>query len=465
MAELLSAWWPAAYETAGLRKADRRGCRYSPYIPDPLSSRDFDLDGQTAADVAYAERAIASLDHRAVALVDTETIARLLLRAEAVASSEIEGLIVGPRRLLEFDALREDRSGSAPGDEAAMVRRRTRDVTADEVLANIDAMAYATQAFAPDDDIRVEHLLEMHRRLLQGSWLDKHAGTVRSVQNWIGGSNYNPCSAAFVPPPPEYVEPLLQDLCEFCNEERLPAVAQAAIAHAQFELIHPFVDGNGRVGRALIHMVLRKRGLARRIVPPVSLILATHSNQYVDALKSTRYTGDAGAAEAKRASNPWIALFASACTRAVRDSEIFEDRIADLQRSWRERVGPARAHSAVLAVLGIVPGAPILTVKTAAALSRRSAPAVNAAVARLLDAGVLRQTRAQERNRVFEAPEVIEAFISLERGLASPVGDTGVSPPVRPVPARPVARMSPASDRDGATAPEDRGGAFRNRQP
>ena len=108
----------------------------------------------------------------------------------------------------------------------------------------------------------------MHERLLAGTRLERYAGRLRAVQNWIGGSSFNPCSAAFVPPPPEHVRALMADLCEFCNQDTLPAVAQAAMAHAQFETIHPFVDGNGRTGRALIHVILRRRGLAPRLVPP-----------------------------------------------------------------------------------------------------------------------------------------------------------------------------------------------------
>ena len=122
------------------------------------------------------------------------------------------------------------------------------DVTAAEVLANIDAMSAAILSIGPGDPITVEDLLRFHRRLLAGTRLDAHAGVIRSEQNWIGGSGYNPCSAAFVPPPPELVRDLLEDLCAFCNSDAAPAVAQAAIAHAQFETIHPFADGNGRTG-------------------------------------------------------------------------------------------------------------------------------------------------------------------------------------------------------------------------
>src|SRR5665811_1420877 len=116
-------------------------------------------------------------------------------------------------------------------------------------------------------------------------------GRFRSEQNWIGGSAFNPCSAEYVPPPHELVPDLVADLCEFCNDDSLPAVAQAAIAHAQFETIHPFVDGNGRMGRALLHLVLRRRGLAPRILPPISLILATWSRDYIGGLTGARYDG------------------------------------------------------------------------------------------------------------------------------------------------------------------------------
>lgn len=105
---------------------------------------------------------------------------------------------------------------------------------------------------------------------------ENHGGRLRTLQNWIGGSAYNPCSAEFVPPPPEAVSGLLDDLVAFCNDDALPALAQAAIAHAQFET-HFFVDGNRRTGRVLIHLVLRRRGLGLRVLAPVSLVLATWS--------------------------------------------------------------------------------------------------------------------------------------------------------------------------------------------
>lgn len=408
---------------AGLPRRDRQSCHYDAYVPDPLRDRAITLEGAVAADVADAENAITRLNAEASTLVDTEALARLLLRAESVASSKIEGLEVGGRRLLRAEAAR------AMGEE-------TSDVTADEVLGNIDAMVWAVQTAVEAPAITADHLLEVQRRLLVGTRLEEHAGRFRTEQNWIGGSSYNPCSAAFVPPPPELIEKLVADLCAFSSNDDLPAVAQAAIAHAQFETIHPFVDGNGRTGRALIHMVLRRRGLAPRVLPPVSLVLATWARDYVAGLTATRYIGASSSPEAHQGINQWVGTFAAACTRAVNDAGDFERRTRELQAAWRERVGSVRANSAADLLIRALPGAPIVTVNSAAELIDRTFQATNGAIDRLVDAGVLSQINVGRRNRAFEAPDLIEAFTDLERQLASPGDNTLVSAPKRPVPRR-----------------------------
>ena len=419
MARLEVRRW--ADDAAGQTRRDRLPCDYEVYIPDPLVGRRFVLDGDVAADVADAEAALVRLDAAAGALADTEALARLLLRAEAVASSRIEGLEVGGRRLLRAQAARQ--LGEEP-----------RDVTAVEVLGNIEAMAWAVEAVPPGGAISVEIVLEAHRRLLADTRLAEHGGRIRTVQNWIGGSGYNPCAAAFVPPPHELVGDLLSDLTEFCNDDSLPAVAQAAIAHAQFETIHPFVDGNGRTGRALIHLVLRRRGLAPRILPPVSLILATWPRDYVGGLTGTRYEGAPDSEEAHAGANRWIALFASACRRAAEDAGRFEEQVRVLEDSWRERLGSVRRGSAADLLLQALPGAPLLTTTTASDLIGRSFQATSQAIDRLVDADILKQVTVGRRNRAFEAPELIEAFTALERQLASPEGDTLASEPARRVP-------------------------------
>jgi len=409
---------------SGPSRKDNRGCEYEAYVPDHLVGRSFTFDGEVVADLADAEAAIARLNVEAMSLVDTEALARILLRAESVASSRIEGLEIGARRLLRAEAAR------VLGDDPS-------DVTAVEVLGNIDAMVFAIEHIDAGDPITVDLVLEVHRRLLAKTRLEEYGGKFRDQQNWIGGSAYNPCTAAFVPPPREFVADLIDDLVAFSNSDSLPAVAQAAIAHAQFETIHPFVDGNGRTGRALIHLIFRRRGVAPRILPPVSLILATWAQDYVGGLAGTRYKGPATSKEATEGINLWIGRFATACRRAVDDAASFEQSARAIETTWRERLGRVRTRSAADLLLGVLVGAPVVTVNSAAEMIGRSFIQTNEAIVRLVEAGILKQVTVGRRNRAFEAPEIIEAFTALERQLASPAGDTRTSEPTRRVPRRP----------------------------
>ena len=419
MSRVIRRRWTS--DLAAPSRRDRQPCEYEAYVPDLLVGRRISLDGEVAADVADAEAAITRLNLEATVLVDTEALARLLLRAESVASSRIEGLEVGPRRLLRAEVARE--LGEEPSD-----------VTAIEVLGNIDAMASTVQSLGAGDPITVERILDFHRRLLVGTRLDEYADRTRTKQNWIGGRDYNPCSAEYVPPPPELVDNLLADLCAFCNDDSLPAVVQAALAHAQFETIHPFADGNGRTGRALIHLILRRRGLAQHVLLPVSLILATWARDYVEGLTATRYRGPATSKQARDGINLWMGRFAGACRRAVDDALSFEARAQEINTQWRRQLGTIRAKSATDLLLSALIGAPVLTVNSAAALIGRSFPQTNVAIQRLAEAGILAQVNVGRRNRAFEAADVIGGFMDLERQLASPVGDTVVAPPSRRVP-------------------------------
>jgi len=423
MAANQERFWEGLGREAGLSRRARKGCFYKVYLPDALMGRAFLFGGEETADISDAERAITSLEARSRALVDTEALARLLLRAESVASSKIEGLVIGARRLLQADAARES------GEVAS-------DVTAAEVLGNIDAMSYGAQAVQDANPIDLQLILETHRRLLINTSLAPFAGKLREQQNWIGGNSHNPCTAVFVPPPHEMVRLLLEDLCAFCNDDSLPPVAQAAIAHAQFETIHPFIDGNGRVGRALIHMVFRRRGLTHRVSPPVSLILATRAQDYIDGLTSTRYLGDPNSQEALAATNQWIGTFSAACERAAKDAMAFELRIKEIQESWRKRVGALRSDSAALRLITVLPGAPVITLASASKMIGRSLRATIEAMQRLTEASVVFEAKTgRQRKQVFEAHEVIDLFSAFERQLASPVGNTSIGSPVRPVPA------------------------------
>jgi len=426
LAHTVSALWVGS-RVPGVPRAERRSCRYQAYIPDPLEHHEIVLPADVAADVSDAERAIQRLNAGGPVLTSLEALARLLLRAEAVASSRIEGLEVSERRLMRAEIAR---AIGAP----------VSDNTAEAVLGNIEAMALAVDELATREVLTIEDVLAVHRALMSHTDQRDSGGEVRTTQNWIGGNDYNPCAAAFVPPPAEHVGPLLDDLVAFMNTDRYPPLVQGAIVHAQFETIHPFADGNGRTGRALIHIVLRRRGLAPRYVPPISLVLATRSRDYIQGLTAYRYSGAPEGAQAQAGMAEWNRIFAAAAARAAADAERFGEQIDALVGTWREQARPIRANSAADLLLRALPSAPVITVETAAKLVGRSVQAANHAVEHLTNAGVLLPTRNVRRNRVFEAAGLLDALVSFERALASPAGDTRAEPPVRHVPHRPARR-------------------------
>ena len=424
MAYFQDCFWEPTGAGIGASRIERLGGRYQAYVPDALVGRAFTFAGTTAADIADAERASAALDTSAVMLADTEAIARVLLRAESVASSRIEGLTVGARRLLNADMALQ--SGVAQTD-----------VTAGEVLANISTMSFALHSVESGREISSSDLLEAHRLLLEPTRLSEYGGRLRNMQNWIGGNAFNPCNAVFVPPPPDLVPQLFEDLCAFANQDDLPAVAQAAIAHAQFETIHPFVDGNGRVGRVLIHMILGRRGLTTRVALPVSLVLATRTNAYIAGLIATRYVGQSDSAQAVSGLNEWIGTFAAGCAQAAHQAIEFEQRIVQLQGRWRERVGPLRSDAAALKMIQVLPGMPVITAAIVSKAIGRGLRSTLDGIEQLESSGILRAVHAnRQRKQVYEAHEAIDMFTDLERLMASPVGDTRIDLPARSAPDR-----------------------------
>ncbi|MGK2886919.1 MAG: Fic family protein [Rhodococcus sp. (in: high G+C Gram-positive bacteria)] len=411
-----------------MSRRDREGCEFDAYIPDPLAGWDLALPADLVADLTDAEAAIRQLNTSATSHVSLEGLARFLLRAESVASSKIEGLEAGPRRLLDAEVV------LAQGGDAA-------DRIAVEVLANVAAMEAAVALGSATGTITLDDLLGIHRTLLERSPTPQIGGVVRTVQNWIGGSSYNPCSAAFVPPPPEFLDALLHDLLIYVHGDDHPALVQAAIAHAQFETIHPFADGNGRTGRALIHVILRRRGLAPRFVPPISLVLATWASDYIAGLTAYRHVGAHDSPERFTGAAAWLRTFATAAHRSCHDAEEYATRIGALDTRWREQLGRVRANSAVELLLDVLPGAPVLTVESAAELIGRSDMRTGQAINRLEAAGVLRQRNlGRQRYRVFEAADVVDLVTGLERALASPTGDTATAAPNRRAPrqAKPI---------------------------
>ena len=209
------------------------------------------------------------------------------------------------------------------------------------------------------------------------------------------------------PPPFEHVPDLLDDLCAFCNRTDLPTAIQAAIAHVQFETIHPFFDGNGRVGRALILIILRRRGLAAEYLPPVSLALAGEADRYVAGLTSWR-AGD---------EDDWYEVFVNALFRAAGGARQFAAQVADLQTQWIEAAGNPRTGSGARRLTELLPSHPIVDVKTARELIGGSDERARLAVNRLEKAGVLRETSISRSRRAWECVGLFDLLDRFERSL------------------------------------------------
>lgn len=371
----------------------RRACEYELFLPELLGGIDVELPGQLAGVVSAAESVIADLNRSATPAL--MPLARLLLRTESIASSKVEGLQVDTRALARAEAKQD--LGRRIGAEAS------------EILANVDAMQLAIERASEATAVGIDDVVDVHRALLARSPTPHLAGKIRTVQNWIGGNDYNPCGADFVPPPPDHVSALLRDVCDFCNDDTLPPIVQAALVHAQFETIHPFDDGNGRTGRALMQIVLRRRGLTPDFVPPISVVLANDTKRYIAGLTDFR--------EGRLAA--WIEMFATASAQAAQLAAAYLGDVARLQERWRELLrghsGP-RADAAAWALIDVLPAHPIVTVPVGVAATRRSKPAITHAIAQLEAAGVLAQVSDSMRNRAWEAEGLLDIIASVESG-------------------------------------------------
>ena len=382
--------WEGDPGAIGGRRA-RQSFTYRAFVPDPIAAIHPVVTFETAGLISEAETAVGLLndDER---LRGLEAIGALLLRSEAIASSRIEGIELSQRNLAR-----------------ALIDPRAARGTARAVAANVVAMEQAIAIGDGEPELTAADILAIHQTLTAHEPARVLPGAFRGEQNWIGGRLQNPSDARYVPPPEDQVEQLIADLVEFLNRDDLPAVAQAAIAHAQFETIHPFIDGNGRVGRCLIHLVLRRRGVAPVFVPPVSIVLAARANLYIDGLIGFR----------EGRSDAWCASFAEACGRAAALSVELAGNIATLEAEWHGRAGRPRRDSAAARIIPMLPAQPITSAATMrAAIGARHQRALEGLKV-LAAAGVLRQISEGGYDRQYAADELFELIEEYEQLVAS----------------------------------------------
>lgn len=331
-----------------------------------------ELPGDVAAQVGDASAELARFDQ----LMGGEIahFSAILLRSESAASSRIENLTASARAIAEAEL------GTAHRKNAA------------EVVANTRTMLAALKLAG---NINRSSILAMHR-----AEADPHnAGRWRTEQVWIGGGTLGPHHALFVPPHHDRVPAAIDDLLTFIARDDLPALAHAALAHAQFETIHPFTDGNGRTGRALVQAMLRQAALTRNVTVPVSAGLLADTDAYFDALTAYRH-GDP---------IPIVVQFAQAAFRAVANGRVLVDELRQTRQGWNEVI-KARSDSAIWRLADLLLRRPVVNARAVADELGLDVGNVHRYIKPLLDARILVESLDVKRNQVWRAPEVLAAL-------------------------------------------------------
>lgn len=368
-------------------REDRQLTTINVAIPPHIATLDYYPSHPTM--VALEEAAISSAALDATAGSQMAAISGFLLRSESVSSSKIE----------HVEAKRDDFAKASIGIKASAEAR--------SMVAATNAIEAMIRAAGTERAITQDAMLKAHAILMRNDPLDfNYAGKVRDMQNWIGGSDYSPRGAVHIPPPPELVPELMEDLFSYANRTNIPVLAQAAIAHAQFESIHPFTDGNGRIGRALIGAVSRRRGLTKNTVIPVASAMVSDVGRYFSLVNNYR-TGDADA---------FVRYLAESTLRATDASRISITALQKLPELWRDLARPRR-NSADAKIIDSLLERPVFEAHTAAQIAGVGETAVYAVLDRLVSAGVLSLISTARRYRAWAATEVLDEVDRLNRRL------------------------------------------------
>lgn len=370
-------WTPRAPELYSRAEVRRQTGPYEATIPAVISDWTPAISHTDAADIEDATRQLVGFDEHAQRMLGTDNpalgpMSAILLRTESASSSQIEQLTTSAKQLAlaEIDE----------GDKANALT----------VIGNVRAMEAALALAA---DISSDTILKMHAALLRHHpTLAHEAGRYRREQVWIGPGDAGPRAAEFVAPRHDRIPDAIGDLIAFVGRQDLPVLAQVAVAHAQFETVHPFVDGNGRTGRALAQSILRNKGLVGSTAVPISAGLLVHTKRYFAALTAFR-AGDAG---------PIVREFASASRIAASTgTRLVDDLVAQLRDS-RESMRGIRSDAAAWRILPVLIGQPAVNTSYLTRTMDLSEMTVWRALDALTERGVLTETTGRGRNRVWQ---------------------------------------------------------------
>jgi Fic family protein len=362
-------------EIASRRQLRAAVVDYQAAVVPLIAERSVNLDSEVLALADDASKELTRFDAEAGTIV--APFAAILLRTESASSSEVENVTASAKQvaLAEIGA---SRSGNA-----------------ELVVANVHAMNAAIEL---SDRLDERAIIAMHDALLVAS-APHFVGAWRDQQVWIGGGSISPHNAAFVPPHHEHVPELMRDLVAFAHRTDIPALAQAAIAHAQFETIHPFPDGNGRTGRALLQGMLRATGMTRNVAVPVSAGLLGDIDGYFGAL--THY----------REGHPdrIVTTVGQAVFSAINNGRALVQEIQSTSARWNEIV-TARSDSSVHRLKEYLLRQPVVNTKIVAEALAVSEVAAQNSIDTLVEAGVLTKISGGARYRIWQATEILAAL-------------------------------------------------------
>jgi Fic family protein len=365
------------------------------FVPHPLPPMPpLDLGGARQALLERATLALGRLDSIGLLLPDPQLFLYAYVRREAVLSSQIEGTQSSLSDLLLFEL---DETPGVPFDDVV------------EVSNYVAALEHGLARLRDGFPLCNRLLREMHERLMaRGRGSDKAPGEFRRSQNWIGGTR--PGNARFVPPPPDQVEVCMAALENFLQaadtvsgtlDGGLPVLLKAALAHVQFESIHPFLDGNGRLGRLLITLLLHDGGVLGQPLLYLSLYLKQHRAVYYELLDRVRTEGDW---------EGWVDFFLEGVEQTAQGAVQTARRLVDLFQQDTQRVQAAGGRNAnMLRVLDCLRSRPLCSLRQIVASSAISFPTASKAMLALVDIGIAREMTGQRRNRVF----VYDAYLHI----------------------------------------------------
>ena len=366
---------------------------YRAFVPHGVVGWDPELSEETAQRVRAVDNRIAGL---AAELPQHHSMLWCLSRSEGIASSDVEGVSTTLRSLSLLESLRAERDPQ---------RQELDRQALGAVRLTAHAVSVGRRRDAP---LGVADLCEMHRLLFEGSDVGFEPGRVRSDDIWVGPAGATPPEALYVAPPATHVGPLCEDLMQYvsAHDLRHPLV-KAAVAYLQFETIHPFPDGNGRFGRALIHCVLQ-RCRPSSVTVPLSAAIAEHKQAYFGSLRPYQtYTGDRDSTIRDASGEAAVSFVADAASVACDYTEAVARVITDMDAKWRDL--NLRPHSAAAATLEAMSTMPAATIDYLCDATDRPANSVRRGLRRLVSAGVVTETRDEDtRRRVFELPELLQ---------------------------------------------------------